>query len=335
MPGSPSLQPPSLPPFEAKIAQELSSLPYVASLEHLDEATVGTLFETLTGLQRDLETHGSNYRLFWCFAPQLAMWFGPCETFQPRSRFLTERLHDTPIWSLSYEYVWLGDLGTDTMVLDGPYQQEIMLRPSRYKDVLASELLHEPLKYKPIVEALGGGEETLRWRQEVNLAHEWGHLHADQNIPYKQNLLDKLESYAPEDAYPVVAKAKEYLEGLAELAEGQGAVSFVLAVAKEQPNVAQALLQDRLYEYPISGMEALLPGLVATVQGLLETASKTKDWQGLEAIVTQLSELLRASLLKLVERLPTNPSEAKHFLEGWALDWRLEVKNHWDRVRSL
>ncbi len=327
-------EPPSLPPFEEKVANQLSSLPCV-SLEHLDEATVSNLYNTLSGLQRELQAHGSDYRLFWCFAPHLAMWFGPCDSFQPRSPFLQGRLQDIPIWSMSYEYVWLGDLGTDTMVLDGPYQQEIMIRPTRYKDVLGAELSHEPQKYKPIVEALGGEEETIRWRQEVNLAHEWGHLYVDQHVPFKEDLLNKLEGYVPEEAFPVVSKVKEYLEGLAELSEGQGAVPFLLGVAVDQPAVAQALLQDRMFEYPISGIESFMPGLVETLQELLDVAVKTGDWQNIRLRVGQLSELLRSSLLQLVDQLPYNPSEVKDFLEQSSLVWRSEVSHLWDQIRSV
>lgn len=334
MPGFSPPDSPSLPPFEEQVANQISSLP-CASLEHLDEATVSNLYNTLSGLQRELQAHGSDYRLFWCFAPHLAMWFGPCDSFQPRSPFLQDRLKEIPIWSLSYEYVWLGDLGTDTMVLDGPYQQEIMLRPTRYKDVLGAELLHEPQKYKPIVETLGGEQETLRWRQEVNLAHEWGHLYVDQTIPYKEDLLNKLEGYVPEDAFPVVSKVKEYLEGLAELSEGQGAIPFLLYVAESQPNVAQALLQDRMFEYPISGIESFMPGIVSNLQKLLDIALKTGDWQSLRLGVEQLSGLLRSSLLQFVDQLPSNPSKAKHFLEQSTQTWRSEVGNLWDQIRSV
>ena len=311
---------PPMSSFESSLVQELQSL---ATLSLMEEEAVYAAVEKLVSWQAELQSRDSTLRLFWCFAPHLSAWLGPCTRHEPRSSFLKERLESIPIWRMEQEVAVLGSASSDTVVLSSETGVEILLRPLQYQASLEHQLLTQPQSFATLVSDLGGNASFLAWRQELNLAHEWGHIATDNRIEYQGPLLERLDAYPPESGYLVVSWVKELLEGLAEFHEGEGAVPFLLELAKDEPVVAQVLLRDRCVEYPMSGIEDLFPGLVSWLSNQLDREVADIAWDLLEAQVADMGEQLQSTLMTLVQEVPVDPDldQVRAWIQQKKSDW--------------
>lgn len=233
-------------------ASLLARLPALRALDPTDETQHNQLQHTLSAFRRQLLEEDETLHLLWFFAPQLIVLVCRTSRRRPATVFLQQRLEGLPVWFVEEELFHIGNLKADTILLQLEDDLDIYIRQSEYEKVLQSEIAVSKPSFLAVCSCFSGPKALLRWRQEVNLAHEWGHIMTNTEIAYKEPLLQKLSAYPPSLGMPIFAWFDHLLEGLAECYIGHGPLSFCVELHDlGEPLKAEALLRDRQCEYDV------------------------------------------------------------------------------------
>ncbi len=298
--------------LEQHILQQIQASQDVLEQTHSDPTLI---ISSLQQWQDQLQEAGSQHHLVWCFAPHLCLWYGPTVPVSLRTSLAVQKLRGVPVWSLQQEDLALGHSTADTLVLAAESGFTIYVRPHRYREKLAQDLVEAEPAFLSLLQSFPSHEEFLSWRQELNLLHEWGHIATDSSLPYKEPLLAKMNHFPPQDALFLLGWIKTLLEMLADLFPNEGALFLLpeLGQTKNTRELAQMLLLDRLIEYRNNGLAAEFLGFYRWAQQI--SAEPQPDWRAFSLCCGKLGEILQEQLLQSIHAIPKRSSELQSWLK--------------------
>jgi hypothetical protein len=307
-----------------------------------------TLIDTLETWQDKLTQIDEHIHLLWCFTPELVLLAGPTQVAYPITPWLEERLQGIQLFRMEAEILQHGSLDADTI---------LTVRKDGWRIYLRQESYSTPPNKPPIQQAqhalnsLFDEEDAILWRQELNLAHEWGHLFTEAHIPYQEPLLEALSQLPPETGIPLVFPWFEaLLEGLAEATEDHGALAFLcnLGQNKDTQLIACALLGERIAEYTMPSSSSLktihntllhaifhyksesfsLDRINETIGTTIWTEEwEAFDWVAFEKQLEDLTKILQEHIISDTKEIPIE-TEANNFLSLMEESFSKKTKNY-------
>lgn len=289
--------------------------------------------EQLSEWQQQIAAATPELHLLWCFAPHLCVRLGPSYPIAPLTPWLASRLEGITIARLEAEPIAWGELTSDAILSARRDGWRIDLRATIYHNEIEAE--QRASSQDGLHAILDDPEDIILWRQELNLAHEWGHLFIESHLPYQEPLLERLSPHHPSQGAAIFSWFEALLEGLAECAPGQGALSFLAQLGAEEPHriFAAALLWERAREFsqPCDNEalaqlrhhmlrwlhEPLTPSLPAgqlcQSQAFIEAYTEPTSWSRLQDAIDRGGDRLQTILMETIQQIPS-PGQAHSFL---------------------